>query len=135
MTPADRISAIEARVSLLETALTSFLQSYVTDTPHHEPIGAGRETDTIILAALELTPAARGLFVLTRTAEAAGLSLADLRGPDRSPAVVAVRDDAIWRLRRLGWSLPRIGRFIFRHHTTVMEALARRERRVSDVQV
>ena len=62
-------------------------------------------------------------------------AMADLRGPDRSPAVVAVRDDAIWRLRRLGWSLPRIGRFIFRHHTTVMEALARRERRVSDVQV
>jgi hypothetical protein len=48
--------------------------------------------------------------------------IADILGRDRRPLIAAARHEAIWRVRRVtGWSLPRLGRFFKRDHTTVLQ--------------
>lgn len=54
-------------------------------------------------------------------------SLADLQAYDGRPAVAAARNELMWRLRRCGWSYPKIGRLLGRDHTTVMSGVRRHE--------
>lgn len=124
------MSDLAARVAHLEAALATLLGAQYRRSAVAEAEG---EEDPIVAEARGLTPAAQGLFVLTRTAEAAGLPFSEMRGKLKVPWIVAVRDDAIWRLHMLGWSSVKIGHFLFRHHTTVLDALARREKRMSVV--
>jgi hypothetical protein len=50
--------------------------------------------------------------------------IADILGRDRRPLVAAARHEAIWRVRLMtGWSLPRVGRFFKRDHTTVLHSI------------
>lgn len=57
-----------------------------------------------------------------------GKTLRQLRSESRAYPLVEVRHVVIYVIRReLGWSLPRIGRFINRHHTSLLNSLDRVE--------
>ena len=73
------------------------------------------------------TPAREALrAVSTRTR----VPIADILGRDRRPLIAAARHEAIWRVRRVtGWSLPRLGRFFKRDHTTVLYSVREMEKR------
>jgi hypothetical protein len=73
------------------------------------------------------TPAREALrAVSTRTR----VPIADILGRDRRPLIAAARHEAIWRVRRVtGWSLPRLGRFFKRDHTTVLHSVREMEKR------
>jgi hypothetical protein len=73
------------------------------------------------------TPAREALrAVSTRTR----VPIADILGRDRRPLIAAARHEAIWRVRRVtGWSLPRLGKFFKRDHTTVLHSVREMEKR------
>ena len=73
------------------------------------------------------TPAREALqAVSTRTR----VPIADILGRDRRPPIAAARHEAIWRVRlATGWSLPRLGRFFKRDHTTVLHSIREMEKR------
>jgi hypothetical protein len=73
------------------------------------------------------TPAREALrAVSTRTR----VPIADIFGRNRRPAIAAARHEAIWRVRLVtGWSLPRLGRFFKRDHTTVLHSIREMKRR------
>ena len=64
------------------------------------------------------TPAREALqAVSTRTR----VPIADILGRNRRPPIAAARHEAVWRVRlATGWSLPRLGRFFKRDHTTLL---------------
>jgi hypothetical protein len=50
--------------------------------------------------------------------------VAEILGRNRRPPIVAARHEAVWRVRLVtGWSLPRLGKFFKRDHTTVLHSL------------
>jgi hypothetical protein len=56
--------------------------------------------------------------------------IADILGRNRRPPIAAARHEAVWRVRlATGWSLPRLGRFFKRDHTTVLHSLRKMEKR------
>ena len=62
--------------------------------------------------------------ILLRAAERHGVTPEDVLGPRRHKGIAAARHDTIKALRHdLGWSLPRIGNYLNRHHTTVLYVL------------
>ena len=73
------------------------------------------------------TPAREALqAVSTRTC----VPIADILGRNRRPPIAAARHEAVWRVRQAtGWSLPRLGRFFKRDHTTVLHSLRKMEKR------
>jgi hypothetical protein len=73
------------------------------------------------------TPAREALqAVSTRTC----VPIADILGRNRRPPIAAARHEAVWRVRlATGWSLPRLGRFFKRDHTTVLHSLRKMEKR------
>jgi Bacterial dnaA protein helix-turn-helix len=73
------------------------------------------------------TPAREALqAVSTRTL----VPIADILGRNRRPPIAAARHEAVWRVRlATGWSLPRLGRFFKRDHTTVLHSLRKMEKR------
>jgi hypothetical protein len=73
------------------------------------------------------TPAREALqAVSTRTS----VPIADILGRNRRPPIAAARHEAVWRVRQAtGWSLPRLGRFFKRDHTTVLHSLRTMEKR------
>lgn len=80
--------------------------------------------------------------VVNPIAKAHGVSVKALLGPARHKSICEVRFEAMWALRqqrnRHGqprWSLPQIGRFFNRDHTTVLNALRRHAERLADQQV
>ncbi len=74
------------------------------------------------------TPKAGRLFA-EEIAAVHGYTLAQLRQPDRRQDRVAARWAVFWALRQAPycWSLPRIGKFMERDHTTILYALRRVE--------
>jgi chromosomal replication initiation ATPase DnaA len=56
-------------------------------------------------------------------ASAAGVTVDQVRGSSRAPALVEVRRIIAAYLRRRGCSLPEVGRFLNRDHTSVMHLL------------
>ena len=73
------------------------------------------------------TPARAALqAVSTRTR----VPIAEILGRNRRPPIAAARHEAVWRVRlATGWSLPRLGRFFKRDHTTVLHSLRKMEKR------
>jgi hypothetical protein len=58
------------------------------------------------------------------------VSIAEILGRNRRPPIAAARHEAVWRVRlATGWSLPRLGRFFKRDHTTVLHSLRKMEKR------
>ena len=73
------------------------------------------------------TPAREALrAVSTRTC----VPIADILGRNRRPPIAAARHEAVWRVRlATGWSLPRLGRFFKRDHTTVLHSIREMSKR------
>ncbi|WP_332763979.1 helix-turn-helix domain-containing protein [Phenylobacterium sp.] len=66
-----------------------------------------------------------------RVAEKHGLTLDDLRSPSRRRPLVVARQEAMHEIRQATTqSLPAIGRFFDRDHTTVIHALERHAARL-----
>ncbi|MBV8797602.1 MAG: hypothetical protein JO136_21905 [Hyphomicrobiales bacterium] len=58
------------------------------------------------------------------------MPIADILGRNRRQPIAAARHEAVWRVRlATGWSLPRLGRFFKRDHTTVLHSLRKMEKR------
>lgn len=120
-------ASLEQRVALLEDTLARFMDAELdTAADPAEPID-----DAILRDAMRLPLGARWFYVLSRSAKEAGLTLDQLRGPSKVSWIVTVRDDTIWRLRKLNMSTPQIGRVVWRDHSSVLKALERRAKRLS----
>lgn len=52
-----------------------------------------------------------------------GIPISDLRGPRRYRVLCKARAEVYAKAHALGYSLPRIGRFFNRHHTTVLHGI------------
>lgn len=69
--------------------------------------------------------------IANRVAEKHGLTLDDLRSPSRRRPLVLARQEAIHEIRQATTqSLPAIGRFFDRDHTTVIHAIGRHAARL-----
>jgi hypothetical protein len=71
----------------------------------------------------------RAVFVGDRFLTEHGVTLDDLRRYDRREETLVVRQDLALLLRRHGWSYPRIGRLLYRDHTTIMHSVKAAEAR------
>jgi len=60
-----------------------------------------------------------------------GVRVADMMGPSRFQHLVAAREVLYRTLRSWGWSLPAIGHFVNRDHTTILYALKTPEERAA----
>ncbi len=68
-------------------------------------------------------------------AAAAGMTGADIRGPGRTREVVEVRRVVAHYMRGQGLTLPAIGRYLGRDHTTVLNLLSRPPRQPDQADV
>lgn len=76
----------------------------------------------------------RARQVLAWAIEGLGHTLTDLQSTSQRVPLVHDRHEFMLRLREAGWSLPKIGRLLFRDHTTVLHGVAQAEaRRASKV--
>jgi chromosomal replication initiation ATPase DnaA len=63
-------------------------------------------------------------YVTNEVATAHGLTVSALRGPKRAADLVAARHEIWARVHdEHGYSLPRIGRFFGRHHSTILSGV------------
>ncbi|WP_226552963.1 helix-turn-helix domain-containing protein [Celeribacter naphthalenivorans] len=71
--------------------------------------------------------------IATRVAEKYGITLGDLRGPERTRNIAHPRQEAMAAIRaaRPDMSLPQIGRFFNRDHTTVIHGIRAVEKRAA----
>lgn len=59
------------------------------------------------------------------------ISISELKGVRRDAGLAHARQEAMWRMYQQGrWSLPQIGRFLNRDHTTVIHGIRVHERRI-----
>lgn len=64
--------------------------------------------------------------IVAAVADKHDVTVADLKGPSRVKHIVAARFEAMARMYDLGiWSMPQIGRFFGRDHTTVLNGIRR----------
>lgn len=70
-----------------------------------------------------LTPLQRRIDWLHRLCEERGVSFDDVMGRSRLARDCMVRSEAYIKFRNDGWSLPAIGRFFNRDHTTVLSGI------------
>jgi len=77
--------------------------------------------------------------IVARVAAAHRLPVADLMGRNKSRRYVLARHEAMWRIRQVTWAdgvtprytLPQIGRYFDRDHTTVIAACKRHIKRTT----
>lgn len=60
--------------------------------------------------------------VLAEVAGAHGVPPTAIKSATRRAKVCSARDELCYRLRKMGWSTPRIGQFLNRDHTTILAA-------------
>ncbi len=70
-----------------------------------------------------LTPLERRIAWLHKLCEERGVSFEDVMGRSRLARHCIVRSEAYVKFRNDGWSLPAIGRFFDRDHTTVLSGI------------
>lgn len=69
--------------------------------------------------------------IARRTAERHGVSLDDMMGLSRRPRIAQARQEAMHEIRQATtFSLPQIGRFFNRDHTTVIHGVRAHEQRM-----
>lgn len=70
--------------------------------------------------------------ILDQIAEQYGVSVADLRGPDRTKAISTARQHAMWLMaQQPHLSLPQIGRYLNgRDHTTILHGIRQHQARL-----
>ena len=61
--------------------------------------------------------------VVQEAARSCGVTVAELLSTTRRTPVVLARGRAVRRLRNMGFSLGQIGRYMNRHHTTILKYL------------
>lgn len=83
------------------------------------PCGCGRELPDVLV-----TPIMTTEFV-ERWIQSIGLTMADVKRRDNRAQMVVVRRLIARYLREHGWSYPKIGEFIDRDHSTVMNLVNR----------
>jgi hypothetical protein len=60
-----------------------------------------------------------------------GLTVEEMMAENRSPERVAIRSELYWRLRKeTTWSLPRLGKYLNRDHTTLLHGINRHAKRL-----
>lgn len=101
--------------------------SSLSPVPHGEPCPCGKPGCYLPEPVFAGADAA-----IERWVEAQGLTMADVKRDNRRPAMVRVRREIARYLRDHGWSLPRIGVFLDRDHTTVMNLLNPRPHRTPE---
>lgn len=70
--------------------------------------------------------------IIHEVASAHGFTVSRVRGPDRTFAVCAARQEAMWRIKReTPLTIQMIGRRFGRDHSTVVRSIERHERRVA----
>jgi len=77
--------------------------------------------------------------IVAEVAAAHRLPVADLMGRNKNRRYVVARQEAMWRIRRVMWAdgvthrytLPQIGRYFSRDHTTVVAACRRHIKRTT----
>lgn len=74
-----------------------------------------------------MTPRERTLAMIEGIALAHRVTVADIFGPSKNRYISKVRFRCYRALRSKGMSLPQIGEFMGRHHTTILEGLIRLE--------
>lgn len=63
------------------------------------------------------------------------ISVAELKGGRRDAFLAQARQEAMWRMREQDrWTLPQIGRFFNRDHTTVLHGIRAYARRLEEKQ-
>lgn len=71
----------------------------------------------------------RARKIVARVIHGLGVTLDELRMPDRNSEITKLRHELMLRLREAGWSYPRIGWLLARDHTTVMHGCRRARQR------
>jgi chromosomal replication initiation ATPase DnaA len=70
--------------------------------------------------------------ILAVVCERHGVSVDELKGRSKRKRLTRPRQEANWRMVQTGrWSLPRIGMFMRRHHTTILHGCLAFERRLA----
>jgi len=78
------------------------------------------EMDAVSSATRELAPPVRS--IVEQVASAHHVPVVDLMGRSKSRSVARARQEAMVRVRALGYSFPEVGRIFGRDHTTVVHA-------------
>lgn len=65
--------------------------------------------------------------IASEVSQVSGVSLEEMQGRDRRKHIVAARQVCYWQARKSGHSLPEIGRFFNRDHTTVLSGIRKLE--------
>ena len=87
----------------------------------------------LTLAALRESPAMRAgeRQIVEAVARFHHVEVRDMLGAHRDRWLTEARQEACWRLRRAGLSLPRIGKVMNRHHATVLHAIRQVDHRLA----
>jgi hypothetical protein len=101
----------------------------VDDTVLDDPQLSRRILDRVSKLIEPMLAERRAAFVGDSFLTEHGMTLDDLRRYDGREEVSRVRQDLALLLRRHGWSYPRIGRLLFRDHTTIMHSVKAAEAR------
>lgn len=70
-------------------------------------------------------------LILVHVADKYDLTVAELRGKRRVHRIAHPRQEAMWMMRQAGKSLPQIGAYLNRDHTTVLHGVRRHEARLA----
>ncbi len=71
--------------------------------------------------------------VLAKVASITGVDAEVMRSRTRRQPVTYARQVAMWHMHRAGYSMPKIGRFFNRDHTTVLHACKRVQSKMEQV--
>jgi chromosomal replication initiation ATPase DnaA len=136
ITPVERIGMAEARQLRMEhrlirqdaeikalRAAVSEMQAAMRDAMSRLVAAAEAPTRSAVVGASEAVPRARMAEIAASMAIATELTVADIRGPRRDRAVAWPRQQAMLMMHQAGYSLPMIGRFFKRDHTTILHGV------------
>lgn len=127
----DRVARLEAQVQRLTVILEAQaeLLKLAGFTPASAPLlkAAVQPRPVSILRLVEDRALSldklRMADICTEVARANLVTVDDLRGPSRKRPFAWPRQDAMVRMHEEGFSLPQIGRFLNRDHTTILDGI------------
>lgn len=98
----------------------------------HAPIALDRTQVVALLqhvdTVMAVPPHGKAKLIVAGVARKHLVSVKDVFGPSRYKEHVAARHEAFWEIKaQLLWSLPQIGRFFRRDHTTVLHGIRKHQ--------
>ncbi|MDI9407797.1 MAG: helix-turn-helix domain-containing protein [Candidatus Pacebacteria bacterium] len=109
------IEALNAKVALLEAAMKGISH------PPAKPKDVDIEENPAMLASV--LSAAKMSEIAARVALTRDMTVVELRGPSQLAHISRPRQEAMLIMHEAGYSMPRIGRFFHRDHTTVLHGI------------